>query len=658
MLLKKILIASACVAMTAASVAAAEAPTANATPIPLKEFFAQPKFSGALLSPDGANVALLVRGPDGHIVVANMPAAGGQPRILAGIRGMDVANVHWVNNRRLVFSALRMDAGERERATGPGLHAVNIDGSKYMHLVAHSWDSKTRGASLPPNTEFLSAVHDDKSSDVYVVRYDVFHEDFEGYTLFRLNTETGNLTRVDTPADISHVVIDAAGVPRVATQHKDGRSYMLYNDPATGKWRELGSYDMVSTDFVSPALVTRSGQLYVVGYNGRNTTGLYHFDVDTRKMDPEPVVGLKQFDFTGALIVAPDRESLLGVRYETSEAMTTWFDEGMKQVQKQVDALLPSTINELQVARDAVTDTVVVRSYSDTEPGFWHLYRRSTGKLMPLGTRMPGINPLQMANTSFVRFKARDGREIPAYLTVPKGSGKQLPMVVLVHGGPWARGGHLGWNREVQFLATRGYAVLQPEFRGSVGFGREHFEAGWKQWGQAMQDDVADGTRWAIDQGVADPKRICIAGASYGGYATLMGLAKNPELYRCGVDWVGVTDINLLYDLRFTNTSQEAKTYGLPVLIGDQSKDAAMLKANSPLENASKIKQPLLLAYGGKDRTVPIEHGEKFYKAVKQVNPKVEWVEYPEEGHGWRYERTSLDFWARVEKFLAENLGK
>jgi dipeptidyl aminopeptidase/acylaminoacyl peptidase len=271
---------------------------------------------------------------------------------------------------------------------------------------------------------------------------------------------------------------------------------------------------------------------------------------------------------------------------------------------------------------------------------------------------MPGMNPLQMAATRFVRFKARDGREIPAYLTLPKGAGKNLPMVVLVHGGPWARGGHLEWNRTVQFLASRGYAVLQPEFRGSLGFGRAHFEAGWKQWGQAMQDDVADGARWAIAQGVADPKRICIAGASYGGYATLMGLIKNPELFRCGVDWVGVTDINLLYDLRFTNTSQEAKTYGLPVLIGDQVKDAAMLKANSPLENAAKITQPLLLAYGGQDRTVPIEHGRKFYAAVKQTNPHVEWIEYPDEGHGWRYERTSLDFWSRVEKFLAQNLGK
>jgi dipeptidyl aminopeptidase/acylaminoacyl peptidase len=271
---------------------------------------------------------------------------------------------------------------------------------------------------------------------------------------------------------------------------------------------------------------------------------------------------------------------------------------------------------------------------------------------------MPGINPLQMASTSFVRYKARDGREIPAYLTLPKGGGTNLPMVVLVHGGPWVRGGHLEWNREVQFLASRGYAVLRPEFRGSVGFGVEHFRAGWKQWGQAMQDDVADGTRWAIERGVADPKRICIAGASYGGYATLMGLVNNPELFRCGVDWVGVTDINLLYDLRFTNTSQEAKKYGLPVLVGDQAREAAMLKANSPLENAAKITQPLLLAYGGRDRTVPIEHGKKFYAAVKQGNPRAEWIEYAREGHGWAYERTQVDFWSRVEKFLGDNLGK
>jgi dipeptidyl aminopeptidase/acylaminoacyl peptidase len=657
MLFKKTVLAGACLALSATCGAALAGPGAPAAPLPVKAFFAQPQFSGAVLSPDGANVALLLRGPEGNIVLANMPAGGGPARILAGIRGMDIFGVHWVNNRRLVFSAMRPDVEDGERSLGPGLHAINIDGSKRVQLVAHEWGGGARTA-LPPNTDFISDMHDDRSNEVYVARYDVFKEDFEGYTLFRLDTETANLTRVDVPADIRNVLIDAAGLPRVATLSKDGRSHMLYNDPAAGKWREIGIFELTSANYVKPALVTRSGELYVISNNGRNTGGLYRFDVSTGKMDPDPVVGLKQFDFTGSLILAPDRESLLGVRYETSEAITTWLDEGMKKAQQQVDALLPSTINELHPARDAVSDAVVVRSYSDTEPGFWQLYHRSTGKLTRLGTRMPGIDPLRMADTSFVRFTARDGREIPAYLTLPKGAGKNLPMVVLVHGGPWARGGHFGWNREVQFLATRGFAVLQPEFRGSLGFGVDHFKAGWKQWGQAMQDDVADGTRWAIDKGVADPKRICIAGASYGGYATLMGLINNPELFRCGVDWVGVTDINLLYDLRFTRTSQEAKTYGLPVLIGDQSRDAAMLKANSPLENAAKITQPLLLAYGGKDRTVPIDHGKKFYAAVRQGNPRVEWIEYPDEGHGWRYERTAVDFWSRVEKFLVENLGK
>lgn len=633
---------------------------AAGAPIPVANFFSHPQFSGALLSPDGANVALMLRGPDGNTVLATKPTAGGAARQIASIRGMDIGDVHWVNNRRLVYSAVRIDDGdERKVAVGPGLHAIDIDGSKPVNLVAHDWSGGARGKALPPNTKFLSAVHDDKSSDVYVVRYEVFKEDFEGYTLFRLNTETSNMVRVDAPANSFGVLIDAGGVPRIASTRGEGRVTIHYNDPKTAKWRQLATFDAVGPDGFSPALVTRSGQLYVLAYNGRDTRGMYRYDVDANKMDPEPVVGLKNYDFNGALVLAPDRETVLGLRYETSEPITTWVDDEMKQLQNKVDALLPATINRIEPAHAAAADAVLVASFSDTEPGYWHLYHRSTGKLTRLGTALPGINPLDMSAKSMVRYKAADGLEIPAYLTLPKGaSGKNLPMVVLVHGGPWARGGHIAWNREVQFLASRGYAVLQPEFRGSTGFGRKHFEASWKQWGQAMQEDVADGARWAIKQGVADPKRICIAGASYGGYATLMGLVKHPDLFRCGVDWVGVTDINLLYNLRFTNTSQDAKMYGLPRLIGDQEKDAAMLKANSPLENAARVTQPLLMAYGVKDRTVPIEHGKKFYAAVKKTNPRAEWIEYPEEGHGWYYERDQIDFWTRVEKFLGENIGR
>lgn len=200
--------------------------------------------------------------------------------------------------------------------------------------------------------------------------------------------------------------------------------------------------------------------------------------------------------------------------------------------------------------------------------------------------------------------------------------------------------------------------MLEPEYRGSTGFGSRHFRAGWKQWGLGMQNDIADGAKWMIAQGIADPKRICIAGASYGGYATLMGLINDPDLFRCGIDWVGVTDIDLMYNVTWSDTSEEQQRYGMPILIGDQVKDAAQLRATSPLKNAVRIKQPLLLAYGGSDRRVPIVHGTKFRDAVKATNPNVEWIEYPEEGHGWALVKNRVDFWTRVEKFLDRNIGK
>ncbi|HZV65025.1 MAG TPA: prolyl oligopeptidase family serine peptidase, partial [Telluria sp.] len=248
--------------------------------------------------------------------------------------------------------------------------------------------------------------------------------------------------------------------------------------------------------------------------------------------------------------------------------------------------------------------------------------------------------------------------QIPAYLTVPAGAKKNLPMVVLVHGGPWLRGGTWSWNPEVQFLASRGYVVLQPEFRGSAGFGSRHFQAGWKQWGLAMQNDVADGARWAIASGLADPKRICIAGGSYGGYSALMGLINDPELFKCGIEWAGVTDIDLMYSVHWSDIPDDYKRHGMPALVGDRIGDAAQLKAASPLENAARIRQPLLMAYGGWDLRVPIVHGEKFRDAVRQRNNKVEWVVYPDEGHGWRKPENQVDFWTRVEAFLQRNLAE
>jgi dipeptidyl aminopeptidase/acylaminoacyl peptidase len=334
----------------------------------------------------------------------------------------------------------------------------------------------------------------------------------------------------------------------------------------------------------------------------------------------------------------------------------------MKATQQAIDELLPATVNIVSVPARAEEPWVLVESYSDAVPHSFRLFNRKTGILNKVGESYPAIDPARMGRQETVRYKARDGLEIPALVTYPPGvPRKMLPLVVLVHGGPWVNGATWGWNPEVQFLASRGYAVLEPSFRGTTGLGAHHFMAGLKQWGLAMQDDVADGARWAIAQGIADPGRICIAGASYGGYATLMGLVNDPGLYRCGVEWAGVTDINLMYTGTWyagDDLTDDDRTYEMPVMIGDPVKDAAQLKATSPIEQAARIKAPLLLAYGGADQRVPLYHGTRFRDAVLRTNPHVEWIEYPEEGHGWALPKNRIDFWSRVEKFLGQHIGK
>jgi dipeptidyl aminopeptidase/acylaminoacyl peptidase len=219
------------------------------------------------------------------------------------------------------------------------------------------------------------------------------------------------------------------------------------------------------------------------------------------------------------------------------------------------------------------------------------------------------------------------------------------------------RGASWQWDAEVQFLASRGYAVLQPEYRGSTGFGDRHFRAGFKQWGLAMQDDLADCAKWAVDKGVADAKRIAIAGASYGGYATVMGLVRHPEIFRCGVSWVGVTDPMLLHSSTWTDITRDASRHQLSVVLGDPAADAELLKQASAMTHASRIRSPLMLAYGRLDRRVDLVHGERLRDALRPHNRDLEWVVYDDEGHGWWRTRTRLDFWGRVEKFLARHLA-
>ncbi len=621
-------------------------------------FFQQAVFSGAEISPNGHFVAFRVATKGGRATLGVLDLATMRAARVAALVGTDVGEFNWVNDQRLVFNSTDLRLAEADIEASPGLFAVDRDGTAFRQLVLTNQESGNETRMLPRNTFLVEGGGKQDSNDVFVEFYEGFGKDVDTFKqLQRLNTRTGKMQAVDTPNYSSYWLIDQSGVPRIAMTSIGKRRAMHYNDPASGAWRKLAEFDYLDADTFVPQWYGPDGTLYVRTNKGKDKSSIYRYDLVNNKILPQALVGSNDFDIDARYI--SDKDKLLGVRFQADGELTQWFDPAMTALQKAVDGVLPNTTNRLSIGQRSETPYVLVDTFSDVQPHIYYIYNKSTGKLTTLGAQNPDIDPAAMGIKDMVRYKARDGLEIPAYITMPAGSAKKnLPMVVLAHGGPWVRGGYWEWDNEVQFLASRGYVVLEPEFRGSTGFGARHFKAGWKQWGLAMQNDLADGAKWAIAQGIADPKRICIAGASYGGYAALMGLVNDPDLYRCGINWVGVTDIKLLYSVGWSDTSRVQKQYGMPALIGDPVADAAQFTATSPLEQAARIKQPLLLAYGGVDERVPLVHGKKFHGAVKAGNPNVEWVVYDNEGHGWAQPENKIDFWTRVEKFLEKNIGK
>ncbi|CAN7588054.1 prolyl oligopeptidase family serine peptidase [Pseudoduganella sp. LjRoot289] len=652
-------------AVTEAAPTAVPAAAPTAVPIPASHFFDNPGFSRPRLSPSGSHLAVLTTGPRQRLRLGVLDLRDLSAKVVADFGDGDVGDFRWISEERLMYTLADRQAAQGETRYAPGLYAVNRDGTGYRQLARTMGQPFVGNGEystlLPWHTFMLRQAGPQDGAQVYLAN--VLYEGI-GVTpkveLLRLNTLNGKSTEFDGPTGMRSWMLDHGGAPRLAISASGDSTLIHYRDPASGAWRELSRYSAYTgaNQAFEPLAFGPDGMLYVAANAGGNFKALYTLDPATGKLGKEPLLRLQGYDFKGDLIFGADK--LLGVAFEADGKGIEWLDAGMKAVQQAVDARLPHTVNLVTPPARPQTPWVLVSAYSDRQPMVHMLYNTQTKVLQRLGDSHPAIKPSQMGSQDMVRYKARDGLEIPALLTLPKGRDKNLPLVVLVHGGPYVRGDSWGWSADVQFLASRGYAVLQPEFRGSTGFGSAHFRAGWKQWGLKMQDDIADGTRWAIAQGYADPQRVCIAGASYGGYATLMGLVNDPGLYKCGVNWVGVTDIELMYKGQWTFQSdlpEEWKRYGLPALVGDLEKDAEQLKATSPLAQAARITQPLLLAYGGADRRVPMYHGTKFRDAVKATNKGVEWVEYEHEGHGWYLPETRIDFWTRVERFLNRHIG-
>ena len=651
-------------ALLTIAMALASAPgQATAEPPSITAFFKRPQVRAPKLSPSGRYLAIqtAVRNDRMALAVLDLQTMAAAKNV-ASFSNADIGDHHWVNEDRLVFEVSNSPDGTTD-VKAEGLWAVGREGDSFRQLI-HSADSAggTTGTHLVDrrlerNWTLLTVPPDGGHEVIVARRRWTTDPESMGLQIARLDTRNGTITNLNQglPDHVARWLLDWRGEPYAVETRRGGKSQFHRRDEQ-GRWQPWFEDDAYARRHAMPTWVGQGGQLLGT-HNANGYSALFQLDPKTGKQAKEPLVTTPGYDHHGRVISDPEAGRLLGVRYETDAEGTVWVDPTMKAVQADIDARLPATVNLIECRRCLNAMHLVVTAKSDQRPAEFYLYKPADKSLQKLAAAPAELRPDTMGQRDYHRIKARDGLELPVLVTQPAGghNGK-APVVVLVHGGPNVRGTHWAWERHAQFLASRGYLVLEPEFRGSAGYGSKLFRAGWKQWGLAMQDDLADTLAWAVKQGWADPQRVCIMGASYGGYAAMMGAVTQGDLFKCAINWVGVTDIGLMSSIHWSDVSEEWKRYGMRRLVADPDTDAEQMRKTSPLQRAKEIRIPLLMAYGGEDRRVPLKHGTDM-KAALRDDQALEWVVYPDEGHGWFNLKTNEDFWGRVERFLARHIG-
>jgi dipeptidyl aminopeptidase/acylaminoacyl peptidase len=636
-----------------------------ATPPPALDFVRPAQLSGLSVSPSNTHAALLVTNDKGRKVAVVIDLAKPeQQTVIAGFADVDVLSVSWINDRRLVYRA--QQPGALVDIDKAGTFAVDLDGGNERQLISWQSDGSAPGSAirvrmLSYGWNYQKAARDG-SADVFVTRWRDGGASGSVRDLMRLNTLDGStrLLSEDQPKGASSWVQDESGELRVVTATLDGRQRLYWKPSQTDGWQLLEDKAEFGEATIDPVYIEGDGTMIVNAAPNRDTSALYTYDPRKKQLSGEPLVAVNGFDVGATIVVDPVKRQLIGVYVRADTWRPVWFDEGLDAAQRVVDASLPKGRNNtLQCGQCVGAQRFVVHSSSDSHPGEYYLYDVKERRLAPLGVQRPWLPEAGQGKRTFHRVAARDGLMLPVVVTHPVNSApdQPLPTVMLVHGGPWVRGTDTDWDAEPQFLASRGYRVLEVDFRGSTGLGGKHFSAGWRNWGTTMQDDLADALAWAGQQKLTDPKRVCIYGASYGGYAALMNPIRYPDLYRCAISHVGVTDPALLFSGNWTDIDGQSRKYGLRTLIGDPEKDAEMLRQASPLHRAAELKIPVMIVQGRQDRRVAPVHADRFVGAARSAGVSVERHDY-EDGHGFFIPAYHADFLGKLEAFLARHLAE
>lgn len=603
--------------------------------LPVETFFQTATLSGLEFSPDSKRILYLV--PHEHRQnLAVIDLEKGTKNLLSSFKDRQASAPFWANDGRILF--LVDDEGKEE----PSLYAVNADGSNPTILMP--------ARSLT----FLRRLKDDPRH--ILVQAAITHNDW--WDVAHLDLQSGKLSSpvAKAPGNVEYYVLDHANVVRLAVvrENESRTKRILYREANGQEWREIASSGFDQPGWQPVAFDGDNRTLYVTSNLGRPTRALYRYDTAAAGIRFDPVFADDTYDVT-TVIYDESKQKVVGVTYEGDRRRFHWLDGEMQAIHQRLEQSLPDTVHQpVQFAQDG--SKIIFYSYNDRDPGVYYLYDRKRQKLSEIAVVRPDVDPAQMAPVKPVSYRARDGLTLHGYLTLPVGRDPQnLPVIVHPHGGPYGLRDSWHYDSEVQFYANRGFAVLQVDYRGSGGYGDGFEAAGFKKWGLEMQNDLTDGVQWLIAQGVADPKRVVIAGASYGGYATMAGLVYTPELYCAGINYVGVVDIlNLM-----PKTAPASRQHWMRTRLGDlnDSADRQRIHDTSPVHFADRIRVPLLMAYGRNDPRVRIDQAYDIERALKRAGVPHELIIEGKEGHGFRNEESRMAFYRRVDAFLRQHVG-
>jgi len=627
--------------------------------IPIKSFVRPPDFSDVTISPDGKYLAAIEPSRDNPYKNLLVVLDGKTAKILLVIHsGPDqlVYRYFWVSNDRLIATLFIKHNGLDTPTPTGELFAINADGSHQINLFGyHTGTSDNFGTRGQRHYVFATPISTQSfDRDHILIAVNDFTSERDGsFTdIETLNVQNGASIHIGTsPARNARLMADHAGQVRVAYANNDYTGWLLWKRTSNNAPWVLANEPTWSGVNILPIGFNRdNSKLYVRVSQGDRPDAIELLDISSNQLTK---IFQGQFADPGELLPTADHQDYYAVISEDGKPALHYLDDSRLETQLS-KALAANFPDQLAYFSSFTHDGrhAIVHVTSDRDPGDFYLFDLDSHPAQPLLRAEPWIDPQQMRPMQPIELKTRDGLSLHGFLTLPAGD-KPYPLIVLPHGGPNGIADTWGYDPEVQLFASRGYAVLQVNYRGSGGYGSRFQQRGYRQWGLSMQDDLTDATEWAIRQGYASPQRICIYGASYGGYAALEGAVREPDLYKCAIGYAGIYDLRVQMEQSDTQRTNMGDAY-LHLILGD---DLADLLSRSPLSGASRIKADILLLHGRDDLRVQFKNFKEFTKALDLYGKHYETLVEPHEGHGFFLPEHRQEAYQKMLDFLDRNIG-